>query len=322
MSKSSNRRDFIKKATLGVAAVATSGSAMATTIKSSKKDKEEKKPFLRVAHITDVHIRPKFNAEERFKECLKQVEKHDVDFYLNGGDTIWAADYGHIKEDFVLEQWAVWDRCIKMIGDKEIYSCLGNHDMWWAAPGKKENPMWGKPYVVKRTKAPARYYHVDKGTWHFLVLDSNNKGASFDKEQLDWMVNKLETIPSNEYILIMTHHPIFGVTSHFEGGMNKEFKKMIKLFYQHPNVKVCLSGHNHLFDDVLYNGVNYFCNGAVSGTWWNPNLPKDGIKPNYYKETPPGYAIVDLYDDGTVTNTYYTYQKEVESFTKQDDEKY
>ena len=73
---------------------------------------------------------------------------------------------------------------------------------------------------------------------------------------------------------------------------------LIELFYQHPNVKAALSGHMHLLDRVDYNGVAYLCNGAVSGNWWNSDT---------YHQTKAGYALVDLYDDGTVERTYLPY---------------
>ncbi len=68
-------------------------------------------------------------------------------------------------------------------------------------------------------------------------------------------------------------------------------------FNQHKNVKLAVSGHIHLTDRVDYNGVSYCCNGAVSGRWWFGK----------YQHTEAGYAIIDLYDDGSFTNTYVSY---------------
>jgi len=67
-----------------------------------------------------------------------------------------------------------------------------------------------------------------------------------------------------------------------------------ELFNAHPNIRVCLSGHLHLYERVLYNGVTYICNGAVCGGWW------DGP----YKQCSPGYGVIDLYDDGSFENDY------------------
>ncbi len=67
----------------------------------------------------------------------------------------------------------------------------------------------------------------------------------------------------------MSHFPILTVTNTWEGGQHKDHKELKQLFYQHKDkVRVCLSGHQHLLDRAWYNGVHYFCNGAMSGFWW------------------------------------------------------
>ena len=72
---------------------------------------------------------------------------------------------------------------------------------------------------------------------------------------------------------------------------------IVELFTKHPNVKVCLSGHLHQVDHVQIKGVDYHCTGAVSGNWWCGAY--DGFS--------EGYAVVDLFDDGSHTYEYVTY---------------
>lgn len=265
----------------------------------------QKKPVLTVAHITDVHIRAAENAPERFKSCLNEIKKHKVDFFLNGGDSIHAADYMDVTREKMLEQWAVWDDCMKgLLSEYAVHSCIGNHDPWWAAPDKADE-MYGKPYVVKRLGIPDRYYSISKGGWHFIILDGNNKGVSLDPEQFKWLEQQLESLPKNTPVLLMSHFPIFGATPILVGGGHSDFKALKSLFYKHKDkVKICLSGHQHLLDTTEYNGVKYCCNGAMSGFWWGKG-DAESAGPYYYQETPPGYAILKLYADGSVTNTYF-----------------
>ena len=91
------RRELITKAGLASAGAILTPAALHAAPKPGKKNKKS----LRVAHITDVHIRPEYNAPDRFKSCLQDVKAHNVDFFLNGGDTIYAADYSHIKRERV-----------------------------------------------------------------------------------------------------------------------------------------------------------------------------------------------------------------------------
>ena len=62
----------------------------------------DKKPVMRVAHLTDVHLKDKFDAPARFRRCLQHVQSQQpkVDFILNGGSrrTREAAWRGSLEE--------------------------------------------------------------------------------------------------------------------------------------------------------------------------------------------------------------------------------
>lgn len=296
------RRELLKGIGLTAGAIAVNGAAA-----FAEEQKPKSKKVLRIAHITDVHIRPEHDAPNRFGQCMKEIKKHKVDFFLNGGDTIYAADYSHITRERVNEQWKIWQECRHAIKEYEVHSCLGNHDMWWAAPDKQD-AMYGKAHVVKQLETPGRYYSFDKKGWHFVILDSNNKNAgSLDDEQRQWLEKDLSDLPSGRPVLCLSHYPIMAVCTILDGGNHTDSKYINELFYKHKDKKIsCLSGHIHLQDRAEYNGVHYFCNGALSGYWWEDG-DKDSAGKYYYKQTPPGYAIVDLFEDGTIENRYYAH---------------
>ncbi len=291
------RRDVLKKITLAAGSMVVGAGVKGAVLADKDND------VLRIAHITDVHIRDGDNAPERFKKCLAAVKESGVDFIVNTGDSIHDASYKNVTRENVIEQWAIWDDCMKSLTGYEVHSCLGNHDMWWEAPSK-EDDMYGKPYAVSRLKMPHRYYSFCKKNWHFIVLDGNNEGISLDEEQFNWLANTLSKVPVHHYVLLMSHYPILGTTPLLVGGGHSDFKKLKNLFYQHKDkVRVCLSGHNHLFDKTFYNGVGYFCNGAMSGYWWGKG-DKESAGEGYYLETAPGYALLTLHKDGSASNEY------------------
>lgn len=297
-----NRRNWIKNAGK------ITGAVTAAPVISATGTQGRQKPVLTIAHITDVHIRNCDNAPERFKKCLNEIRNHKVDFFLNGGDSIHAADYKDVTREKMLEQWSVWDDCMKSIlSDYQVHSCIGNHDPWWAAPDKTDE-MYGKSYVVKRLSIPNRYYSFSRAGWKFIILDGNNKNVSLDEEQFAWLSAELNNLPKNSPVLLMSHFPIFGATPILVGGGHSDFKALKSLFYKHKDkVRICLSGHQHLLDATEYNGLKYCCNGAMSGFWWEKG-DAESAGPYFYQETPPGYAILKLFADGTVTNTYFPHQ--------------
>ncbi|MBD8490127.1 metallophosphoesterase [Echinicola sp. CAU 1574] len=290
------RRDFLLKT-----AVMTTGVGPAVALAAEEKSGS----VLRVAHITDVHIRPEENVPARAKTWLEIVKKHNPDFFLNGGDSIHDASYNGVSRVRMLEQWQVWDEFRAEVKEYEVYSCIGNHDPWWDVPSKQDDEMYGKPYVVKRLGIPGNYYSFSKGNWCFIVLDGNHEGISLGADQMAWLKGELESLPKNTPTLIMSHFPITSITNALVGGQHSDHKELKQLFYQHKDkVKVCLSGHQHLLDRAWYNGVHYFCNGSLSGFWWGDGDEQSAGK-QYYLETPPGYAILDLYEDGRVENQYF-----------------
>ncbi len=296
-----NRRNWIKNAGK------ITGAVTAAPVISATGTQGRQKPVLTIAHITDVHIRNGDNAPERFKKCLNEIRNHKVDFFLNGGDSIHAADYMDVTREKMLVQWSVWDDCMKSISGYQVHGCIGNHDPWWAAPDKTDE-MYGKSYVVKRLSIPNRYYSFSRAGWKFIILDGNNKNVSLDEEQFAWLSAELNNLPKNSPVLLMSHFPIFGATPILVGGGHSDFKALKSLFYKHKDkVRICLSGHQHLLDATEYNGVKYYCNGAMSGFWWEKG-DAESAGPYFYQETPPGYAILKLFADGTVTNTYFPHQ--------------
>lgn len=282
----------------------TAGSLLASSPVSGKTRKE---PVLRIAHLTDMHL-PEKNpeVEKKMVKMLSDIRAQKVDFFLNGGDTIMDASYKEVTREKMLSQWEVFDRIRSSINDMEMHSCIGNHDCWWAAPSESDE-MYGKDYVVKRLNISSRYYSFDRQGWHFIIIDGNNSKTTLDEEQFKWLEADLQKLKTGTPVLLMSHFPVFGATPLLVGGNHTDNGRLKSLFYKHKDkVRVMLSGHNHLYDETLYNDVLYCCNGAVSGFWWGKG-DENSASPGYYFETPPGYAILDLHSDGTVQNKYIAY---------------
>ena len=305
------RRELIKKIGLAAGAATLSNVVVA----SSGNPEKKKIKVLKIAHITDVHIRPEYNAVARFKKCLEMIKKEKVDLILNGGDSIYAADYDDIKKERVVELWNCWKDSVSLIKEIPMYSVLGNHDMWWQGKGDE---LFGKPGVLKMLGLSNNYYSFDKNGWHFIMLDSNHSKSPgmLDDDQWNWFTKDVQA-SQGKPTLIMSHYPLLsctGITDNkpdfigpfkVSGSYNHlDIMKFIEVFNKNKNIKICLSGHIHLLDKVWYNDVSYLCNGAASGFWWEPG--DDGK--SSYKQTAPGYSILNLYSDGSFDDQYIKYE--------------
>src|SRR5688500_8300333 len=134
-----------------------------------------KKKAVRLAHLTDIHVKPGIVPETGMAKALHHVQKLDkeVDFIVNGGDAIMDA-LGADKEKTRI-QFDLFKTLLKKENSLPVYHTIGNHDVWgwFIKENRPENdPMYGKTWVVEAFDMKQRYYSFDKGGWHFIVLDS------------------------------------------------------------------------------------------------------------------------------------------------------
>ncbi len=317
-----SRRDFIRTG-IGAAALGMvgfdAGVSFAEPTMTPAAQKAIRKRALRIAHLTDVHIQPEREAAKGFAACLHHVQslKDRPDLILNGGDAI--MDAFAVGRDRTKQQWDLWHNVIRTDCSLPVESCIGNHDVWGWNKTKSEctgaEDRYGKKWALEAMKLPERYRSFDRAGWHFIVLDSvfpSGEGyvGKLDEPQYEWLVDNLKKTPSDTPILILSHIPILSACVFYDGElenkdgwsvpaawMHTDTRRLKDLFFKHRNVRVCLSGHLHLVDRVDYNGVTYLCNGAVSGNWWKGT----------HQECEAGYAVVNLYTDGTFDREYIPY---------------
>ena len=302
-----NRRDVVRRMGAGLAALSSNKVTAGVSTPLTRKR------VLRVAHVTDIHMQPLVGAAKGFEKCLHHLQglADKPDLVINGGDAVMEA-HGR-SQDSVRRQWKLYQDVLKSENALPVLSCVGNHDIWCAQETQTAFAD-GRQWAMEELQMTHRYYSLTQAGWHIVVLDSVQPKvdgswytAHLDDEQFHWLEADLKATPPETPVLIVSHVPILAACVFFDGPrfaedawtvparwMHSDTVRLTNLFHKHPNVKAALSGHIHLVDRVDYNGVSYFCNGAVSGAWWFGN----------YHHTAAGYGMVDLFDDGSVTNTY------------------
>ncbi len=321
------RRDFIAQTLLSTAAttglVTTAASANTPSVKTDSEQavaQTARKHVIRIAHLTDIHVKPDKVAEEGMARAFRNANDLNPkpDFIINGGDSIMDA-LEKTKEE-TAAQWKVYKTILKAENSLPVVHAIGNHDIWgWFSKfnGLQADKLYGKQWAIEELGLPNRYYSFERAGWKFIILDSvqlNREGgyvAYIDTEQYAWLENELKTCAPTTHISIVSHVPILAMCSALFYGrpepngdfltkrnqMHTDFFKLKALFKNYPNIRVCLSGHVHLQDEVNYLGITYYCNGAVSGAWWR----------GPFQDFPPAYAIIDYYDDGSFERWFVNY---------------
>ncbi|WP_254411146.1 metallophosphoesterase family protein [Dyadobacter diqingensis] len=273
---------------------------------------------LRIAHLTDIHIQPHLMAAHGLGKCLHHLQSLDIkpDLIFNGGDVVMGSR--NVTQEKSEKEWALYHKVFKNENSLPVFTCVGNHDILC-----KDHSVTsfsdGKSRAKDHLGLAQAYYSFDQSGWHFIVLDSvhvKDEGAGYiaklDEQQMDWLQKDLEKTASATPVMIVSHIPILSACVfldgqnvksgdwHVPGGwMHTDCGDLVRLFHKHKNIKLAISGHIHLLDQVVYNGITYCCNGAVCGDYW---FGKN-------QQTKPGYAVIDLFSDGSFTNQYMGYPR-------------
>ncbi|HSR20066.1 MAG TPA: metallophosphoesterase [Anaerolineales bacterium] len=285
----------------------------------------EKAAGLRIAHISDMHVEPGGPAIAGFKRALRHVHglSPTVDFVLNTGDCIMdalAAD-----KEGAQRQWNAFNGILEAECRLPVYHALGNHDVWgWGLPTAaqseaRSDPLFGKGMALEQLRIPNRFYSFDRGGWRFLILDSTHPPditpgkpytGRIDEEQYLWLESQLQETAPSVPVCVVSHIPVLAACMFLDGDnessgnwvvpgawVHIDARRLWELFWQHPNVRLCLSGHTHQVEDLRYHGVKYLTNGAISANWWNGD----------YFDFPPGYVVLTLYADGSSESEFVAY---------------
>lgn len=276
---------------------------------------EEEMPaprVFRIAHLTDFHVQPERGGAEGMAAALRHVNALEdrPDLLLTGGDLVMNA-FG-VPLERAETEWALFEEVLERENALPVEHCVGNHDVrGW------DDDRDGKAWILGKLGLERSYRSFDTAGWHIVILDSVHPGpgregyvARLDEEQVEWLERDLAQTPPSTPVLVASHIPILSVTPFIHGEhaqddvwavpaawMHLDAKRIRSLFARHPNVRVCISGHMHLVDQCDYNGVTYFCNGAVCGAWWNGR----------FEDSDPAYALLDLFEDGSFARTVVHY---------------
>jgi 3',5'-cyclic AMP phosphodiesterase CpdA len=315
------RRDLLKRFALASGASLTAAAAAAESLLAKEvatTTSKTRKRVLRFAHLTDIHIYSNRAAATGLATALQHVQSLDdrPEFILNGGDAIY--DALEVDRQKLEQQWKLWNTVWKAENSLPVKHCLGNHDVWgWdkKSATKGDESGWGKGYSLDQLGLEKSYYDFRHAGWQFVVLDSVTKDpatvyrAELGEAQFEWLKGVLADTPNGTPIVIVSHIPILTVgditwsrelskqpIAH-QMLVHQDRAELMQLFANHPNIKLCLSGHTHLTEQIQIAGLDFVNSGAVCGLWWKGNNA----------HTEEGYNLVDLFDDGSFETEYISY---------------
>lgn len=146
------------------------------------------------------------------------------------------------------------------------YYLAGNHDMMFDGL-KYYNDYLQHSFDRKNLDL---WRHIKVGKVNIIILDLEWETETFTSAQKGWLIEQLSSIPSNEWIIVMSHTFYYSSGSAKDGwnwyDNQKTIEKLVPLFEQY-GVDIVLSGHQHHNELLQKNGVNYIIVGSLGGKY-------------------------------------------------------
>ncbi len=182
---------------------------------------------------------------------------------------------------------------------RRFYPSLGNHD--WTTGAKAYFDFFG--YYN-----PVTYYDFTQGPVRFFVLDSDRNepdGITSDSAQARWL-RKTMPISTAPFNVVVFHHAAYSSGRH---GSTEYMRWPFKDW----GADVVMSGHDHVYERLLVNGIPYFVNGIGGAEIYNFNdiLPESQVRYNQdfgamRVEATSAYMKFQMYSRASVLVDEYT----------------
>ena len=137
-----------------------------------------------------------------------------------------------------------------------IFSLLGNHDIYFNGWDAYSSLLGASTYWFE--------VHYASGSDIFIVLDSAS--GTLGGKQMSWLREFLASVRDNyRHCVVLTHTNIFYTDNSQTGSGNfalEETVLLTELFSRH-RVTLCLQGHDHYREDLVFGGVRYTIVGTI-----------------------------------------------------------
>lgn len=193
-----------------------------------------------------------FAQPKIFKDILKDAATLSPAFAVNTGDCIYgASSVGRLKE-----QYDDYKAAISSFPGK-VYLAVGNHEIG----GKKSH----EDFFAK--ELGSLYYSFDYEGAHFIVLDTEVVGEEgrITGKQLAWLKQDLHASRAAKYKFVFMHRPMYPVGGHIGSSLDKypDQRNALHWLFVQSHVSAVFTGHEHLFDHTVRNGVHYIITGGA-----------------------------------------------------------
>lgn len=172
------------------------------------------------------------------------------DFMLNSGDIVDATNY---TQFFSIEK--------DLLRNAVIFPSPGNHDISSQYQYGFDRPNW---YSFRWSNA-------------FFISISTDDNYATGSTQYNWVESQLQAAkadPTIQWIFAFHHYPVYSSGSNH--GSTADMQTSLNNLYKQYGVDVVFNGHDHIYERVLRDGINYYVTGGGGAPLYSIGTPVTG----------------------------------------------
>jgi hypothetical protein len=230
------------------------------------------------------------NAAVRQAEVARIAQEKPAFVVISGDLVLTGADP---------QDWKVFDAETAPLRQAgiELLPALGNHDVRGAEDRALDNYFQRFPRLEGR-----RWYSARAGNVLIFVLDSNSTSGP-GSQQLQWLEQGLEALPSDvDFVLVTLHHPPLTHShgkmpggGHSERPQEEQLASLLEKRQQSMRARmIVMAGHVHNYERYRRNGVTYLVSGGGGATPYMVPRSRD----DFYRDPGPTYHLCTFTVDG------------------------
>lgn len=236
---------------------------------------------------SDAHEGAAESSNTATEQMLQQIadpdNKYDLFFFL--GDLV---EYGFERGQYhkALNAFSAAGATIP------VRLLPGNHDTLFS--GLQNYESYCAPDTLSAPDPSRLWSRIDIGKVHFLLLDLEWSTESYSAAQQAWLETQLESIPTGEWKIVMSHTFYYASGSVIDGWDwydNPETISRLTPLFEKYNVDLVFSGHAHQLELLKHQGVTYAICGGFGGL---PNQERTYSSPASEWYWSGAYAFVDV----------------------------
>ena len=236
-----------------------------------------------------------------FGNLVDLAVKDNPHLVLMTGDYVHHIGLTHLDNVY---RWGNFTSIIDRLGHiTPVYGVVGNHDVTTTLPNR------GIEYFLDafmQPGEPSTYFSFDYAGAHFVFLDSEELGfeGRITGTQYNWLVEDLAQTRAT-YKFLFAHRPLYPI-SHVGSALDVNITERDRLqsLLEQYNFTAFISGHDHLYDRLVVNGVAHFISGGGGAPLYSS--PFGGSLYHYLKVEVSHDAVeyVCITDVGEVHESY------------------